>query len=276
MGYSKFSMYNFFFLVMVFSMVLGQQNDHQILLNDRDSLISFMFGIVSDPHHLWESWNSFTIHLCNWTGIVCDKKIKRVVDLDLSHHSLRGTISPALSGLSFLKILDLSGNLLEGKNPAGLGYLLKLNQLSLSSNLLEGKIPNELGFLHELKYLDLGSNNLSVNSSNLQELELAGNNLGGELHPIIGNISMNLAQIHLDDNLIYGLIPIQISNLSNITLLNLSSNHLNGTIPPELCQMGKLERLYLSNNSLSGSIPSAFVNVPQLGLLDLSKTSDLD
>ncbi|KAJ8562158.1 hypothetical protein K7X08_011449 [Anisodus acutangulus] len=386
MGYSKFSMYYFFFLIMVFSLVLGQKNDHQIMLYDRDSLVLFMSGIVSDPHHVLESWNSSTIHLCKWTGIRCDKKIKRVVELDLSHHSLRGTISPSLSGLSFLQILDLSGNLLEGKIPAELGYLLKLNQLSLSSNHLEGKIPNELGYLQELKYLDLGSNNLSgaiplplfcncsaslqymdlsnnslsgeipmhnecelsglkflllwsnelvgevpkalsnssklewldlesnllsgelpsdivskmpnlqflylsynnfdsqsdntdltpffaslVNSSNLQELELAGNNLGGELPPIIGNISKNLAQIHLDDNLIYGPIPTQISNLSNITLLNLSSNYLNGTIPPELCQMGKLERLYLSNNSLSGVIPSAFGNVPHLGLLDLSK-----
>ncbi|XP_060171145.1 putative leucine-rich repeat receptor-like serine/threonine-protein kinase At2g24130 [Lycium barbarum] len=385
MGYSKFSKYNFFFLIMVFYVVLGQKND-QIMLNDRASLLSFMSGIVSDPYHVLESWNSSNIHLCNWTGIVCDKQINRVVELDLSHHSLRGTISSSLSGLSFLQILDLSGNLLQGKIPAEIGYLLKLNQLSLSSNLLEENIPNELGFLHELKYLDLGSNNLSgeiplpmfcncsaslqymdlsnnslsgkipmdnycvlsrlkflllwsnqlvgevpqalsnssklewldlesnslsgelpsnivskmpklqflylsynnfvsqsdntdlmpffaslVNSSNLQELELAGNNLGGELPPIIGNISKNLAQIHLDDNLIYGPIPTQISNLGNITLLNLSSNHLNGTIPPELCKMGKLERLYLSNNSFSGVIPSAFGNVSHLGLLDLSK-----
>ncbi|KAH0652166.1 hypothetical protein KY289_029844 [Solanum tuberosum] len=347
-----------------------------------------MSMIVSDPSHVLESWNSSNIHVCNWTGIVCDKKIHRVVELDLSHHSLRGTISPSLSGLSFLQILDLSGNLLEGQIPAELGNLVKLNQLSLSSNLLEGEIPNELGFLHELKYLDLGTNNLSgaiplslfcncsaslqymdlsnnslrgeipmddhcelsglkflllwsnelvgevpialskstklewldlesnslsgelpsdivskmpklqflylsynnfdshsgntdltpffaslVNSTNLQELELAGNNLGGELPPIIGNISKNLAQIHLDDNLIYGSIPTQISSLVNITLLNLSSNHLNGTIPPELCRMGKLERLYLSNNSLSGVIPSAFGNVSHLGLLDLSKNN---
>ncbi|XP_049412499.1 putative leucine-rich repeat receptor-like serine/threonine-protein kinase At2g24130 [Solanum stenotomum] len=387
MGCSKFSMYNFFFLIMVFSIVLGQKND-QIMLNDRDSLVSFMSMIVSDPFHVLESWNSSNVDVCNWTGIVCDKKIHRVVELDLSHHSLRGTISPSLSGLSFLQILDLSGNLLEGQIPAELGNLVKLNQLSLSSNLLEGEIPNELGFLHELKYLDLGTNNLSgaiplslfcncsaslqymdlsnnslrgeipmndhcelsglkflllwsnelvgevpialskstklewldlesnslsgelpsdivskmpklqflylsynnfdshsgntdltpffaslVNSTNLQELELAGNNLGGELPPIIGNISKNLAQIHLDDNLIYGPIPTQISSLVNITLLNLSSNHLNGTIPPELCRMGKLERLYLSNNSLSGVIPSAFGNVSHLGLLDLSKNN---
>ncbi|PHT75255.1 putative leucine-rich repeat receptor-like serine/threonine-protein kinase [Capsicum annuum] len=385
MGYSKFSMYNFLFLIMVFSMVLGQKND-QKLLNDSDSLVSFMSGIVSDPHHVLESWNSSNIHVCNWTGIVCDMKIKRVVELDLSHHSLRGKISPSLFDLTFLHILDLSGNLLEGSIPAELGRLLRLNQLSLSSNLLDGKIPNELGYLDELKYLDLGSNNLSgaipvslfcncsaslqymdlsnnslsgeipmddhcalsglkflllwsnelvgkvpralskstklewldlesnsfngelpsdivskmprlqflylsyndfdshrdntdltpffaslVNSSNLQELELAGNNLGGVLPPIIGNISKNLAQIHLDDNLIYGPIPTQISSLGNLTLLNLSSNHLNGTIPRELCQMGKLERLYLSNNSLSGVIPSAFGNVSHLGLLDLSK-----
>ncbi|XP_022883187.1 putative leucine-rich repeat receptor-like serine/threonine-protein kinase At2g24130 [Olea europaea var. sylvestris] len=111
-----------------------------------------------------------------------------------------------------------------------------------------------------------------ANCSNLTELNLAGNHLGGELPSIIGTLSTKLAKINLDDNHIHGPIPPEISNLFNITLLNLSNNILlNGSIPPELFQLGSLERLYLSNNSLSGHIPSAFGNVPHLGLLDVSK-----
>ncbi|GFS36066.1 leucine-rich receptor-like protein kinase family protein [Actinidia rufa] len=344
-----------------------------------------MSRIVSDSENSLKNWNSSSVHVCNWAGIRCNIARDRVMELDLSGSSLKGEISPAISNLSFLRILDLSDNLFEGHIPTELGRLFHLKQLSLSSNLLRGKIPVELAFLRELVYLSLGSNHLSgeipvpiscnlsslqyldlsnnslsgfiplndkcelrelrylllwsnklvgeipqalsnssklewldlelnslsgelpsnivskmpqlqylylsynffishdgntdlkpfftslANSSNLQELELAGNNIGGAIPSIIGDLSSKLVQIHLDDNRIYGSIPPEISNLINLTLLNLSSNLLNGSIPPQLCKLGKLERLYLSNNSFSGEIPSTFGKIPHLGLLDLSK-----
>ncbi|XP_030510003.2 putative leucine-rich repeat receptor-like serine/threonine-protein kinase At2g24130 [Cannabis sativa] len=359
---------------------------------DRVALLSFMSQIVSDPQHVFEDWNSLknnnNNNVCNWFGIRCNSEKTRVVELDLSGKSLKGTISSSLSNLSSLNILDLSRNSFHGHIPRELGSLLELGQLSLSSNFLEGNIPFELGYLHKLVYLDLGTNQLKgqipfslfcnqssnslqyvdlsnnslsgeiplknkcqlkelrffllwsnqlegqippalsnssklewldlesnklngelpseivrkmpqlqflylsyndfvshdgntnlepfftslLNSSNFQELELAGNNLGGVIPSSIGDLSStNLVQMHLDENLIYGNIPPQISKLVNLTLLNLSSNLLNGTIPSELCKMGKLERVYLSNNSLSGEIPSALGNTPHLGLLDLSR-----
>ncbi|KAL7229599.1 hypothetical protein ACSBR2_008160 [Camellia fascicularis] len=386
MDFSNFNFLSLFLFVIFFVDVLSSQDNAQILKNDRASLLSFMSGIRNDPGHALKSWNSSSVHVCNWSGVGCNTNRDQVVELILSGKSLRGNISPAISNLSFLAILDLSGNFFEGHIPADLGYLFRLKQLSLSSNLLEGKVPTELGYLRQLQYLSLGSNQLTgeipvpllcngsssleyvdlsnnslsgliplsnecelrelrflllwsnklvghvpqallnssklkwidlesnflsgelpnevvnkmpqlqylylsynnfishdgntnlkpffaslSNSSNLQELELAGNNISGELPSIIGDLSINLVQIHLDDNLIYGFIPPQISNLVNLTLLNLSSNLLNGSISPELCRLEKLERLYLSNNSLSGEIPSAFGNVAHLGLLDLSK-----
>ncbi|GAV88804.1 Pkinase domain-containing protein/LRR_1 domain-containing protein/LRRNT_2 domain-containing protein/LRR_8 domain-containing protein, partial [Cephalotus follicularis] len=353
------------------------------------SLLMFKSSIVLDPAHVLDSWNSSSLHVCNWTGIKCNNATNQVVHLVLSGQSLRGTISPALANLSSLEVLVLSQNFFEGHIPAELGSLLQLRRLSLSWNLLQGKIPAELGFLHQLVYIDLGSNRLEgdiplplfcngtsstlyymdlsnnslsgeiplkkecelrelkylllwsnrlvgsvpqalancsklkwldlesnllsgelpsqivrkmpelqflylsfnefashdantnlepffaslVNSSNLQELGIAGNDLGGKIPPIIGDLSTNVVEIHLDDNLIYGSIPPHISKLVNVTLLNFSSNLLSGTIPPELCGMQKLERVYLSNNSLSGEIPSALGNIPHLGLLDLSKNN---
>ncbi|KAK6156641.1 hypothetical protein DH2020_010889 [Rehmannia glutinosa] len=360
------------------------ENDAQIL-NDRVSLLSFMSGITHDPENALESWNSSIIHVCKWSGVECDMNKNRVIELNLSHKSLRGKISPALFNLSHLAILDLSGNFFQGLIPSEIGYLNRLKELSLSSNLLEGNIPSEIASLQQLVYLNLGSNKLAGeipisifcnassslqyldlsnnslsgeiplqnrcaltelkylllwsnrlvgkvplslsnssklewldletnlltgdlpseilsnmphlkflylsynhfsshndntnlepffaslrNSSNLQEIDLAGNYIGGELPSIIGDLSA-LVQINLDTNFIYGPIPPQLSNIVNLTLLNLSSNLLNGTIPSELCQMGRLERLYLSNNSLSGHIPPEFGNMPHLGLLDLSK-----
>ncbi|KAF8392999.1 hypothetical protein HHK36_021240 [Tetracentron sinense] len=384
MGFCRLAKFNSLCLIIILVVVSSEENAQ--VLKDRASLLSFMSGIVSDPDHALESWNSSSFQVCNWTGIRCDSRNDRVVELDLSSRSLRGTISQALSNLSFLSVLDFSGNFFGGQIPAELGALSRLKQLSFSSNLLEGKIPAELGLLRRLVYLNLGNNQLMgeipvsllcngsssieyidlsnnslsgeiplknqcelrklkylllwsnrlvgrippalsnssklewldlesnslmgelpleivykmpqlqylylsynffvshngntnlrpffsslVNCSNLQELELAGNNLGGEIPSIIGDLSTSLVQIHLDENLIHGPVPPDLSNLVNLTLLNLSSNFLNGSIPTELCRMGKLERVYFSNNLLSGEIPSAFGDIPHLGLLDLSQ-----
>ncbi|XP_051131570.1 putative leucine-rich repeat receptor-like serine/threonine-protein kinase At2g24130 [Andrographis paniculata] len=391
MGWCNFSMFDLIFSIVVLYAV-HSRNDARIL-HDGLSLLSFMSGITNDPQNSLLSWRSSypsSAHnlsqVCEWSGVGCDANKNRVVELNLSHKSLHGTISPALFNLSELQILDLSGNFFQGWIPVEIGSLSNLVELSLSTNLLVGKIPAELGFLKELVYLNLGSNKLSgeiptslfcngssslqyldlsnnsltgeipldngcdqlkelkylllwsnrlvgevplalsnssklewldleqnlltgelpyevfasmshlkflylsynnfsshngntdlnpffaslVNSSNLQEIDLAGNNLGGELPSIIGDLSA-LVQINLDSNLIHGPIPPQISRLVNLTLLNLSNNFLDGSVPSELCQMGRLERLILSNNSLSGDIPSTLWNTPHLGLLDLSK-----
>nr|XP_048320932.1 putative leucine-rich repeat receptor-like serine/threonine-protein kinase At2g24130 [Ziziphus jujuba var. spinosa] len=383
LGFYRFSMFSFLCFIIFKAVALTQESVQ--LERDRAALLSFKSGIVSDAQHVLDDWTS-SIPVCNWSGIKCNNGRDRVVELDLSGRSLRGTISPFLANLSSLTVLDLSRNSFQGDIPPKLGFLMQLTELSLSSNLLQGNIPSELGFLHKLVYLDLGSNRLNgqlpdslfcngssslqyidlsnnslsgeiplknecelkelrffllwsnrlvgrvppalsnssklewldlesnmltgelpsdivrkmpllqflylsyndfvshndntnlepffnslVNSSNFQELELAGNNLGGKIPYSIGDLSTNLVQIHLHENLIFGSIPPHISKLVNLTLLNLSSNLLNGTIPPELCRMGKLERVLLSDNSLSGEIPSAFGDTSHLGLLDLSK-----
>ncbi|XP_057767789.1 putative leucine-rich repeat receptor-like serine/threonine-protein kinase At2g24130 [Salvia miltiorrhiza] len=376
--HSKFSLLSSILVLYMLSV------DAQIL-DERAALLSFVSGISSDPEHALSNWNASDLPLCKWSGVGCDMSKNRVIELNLSHKSLRGTISPSLFALSQLEILDLSGNFLHGRIPPEIGSLLRLKELSLASNSLQGNIPSQVGTLKQLVYLNLGSNKLDgeipsslfcngssslqyldlsnnslhgqlplqnqcalselrylllwsnslagqvplplsnssklewldlefnhfegelpcnilsrmphlkflylsynhfssqdgntnlvpffaslKHSSNLQELDLAGNHLGGALPPIIGDLSA-LVQINLDTNFIYGEIPPQISNLVNLTLLNLSSNLMNGTIPSELCQMAKLERLYLSNNSLSGHIPASLGDMPHLGLLDLSK-----
>ena len=385
MGLSRFSPLISFLYCFIAVLVGVYSEENARIFHDRASLLAFLSGVVLDPENTLKSWNSSGVHVCNWSGVRCNNGRDRVIELDLRSHALRGTISPAISNLSFLRVLDLSGNFFEGEIPAEIGALFRLQQLSLSSNLLRGKIPAELGLLRELVYLNLGSNQLVgeipvslfcngsstleyvdfsnnslsgeiplkncelkelrflllwsnrlvghvpqalsnstklewldvesnllsgelpsgivqkmpnlqilylsyndfvshdgntnlepffaslVNCSNFQELELGGNNLGGEIPSIIGDLSTSLAQIHLDENLIYGPIPADISRLVNLTLLNLSSNLLNGSIPSELSPMGRLERVYFSNNSLSGEIPSAFGDIPHLGLLDLSE-----
>lgn len=208
--------------------------------------------------------------------------------IDLSNNSLSGEI-PLKNEceLKALRFLLLWSNHFVGQVPPSLSNSSKLEWLDLESNMLSGELPSDIvRKMPLLQFLYLSDNdfvshddntnlvpffNSLVNSSNFQELELAGNNLGGQIPYSIGDLSTKLVQIHLDQNLIYGSIPPHISKLVNLTLLNLSNNLLNGTIPPDLCRMGKLERVYLSNNSLSGDIPDALGDIPHLGLIDFSK-----
>ncbi|XP_047308737.1 putative leucine-rich repeat receptor-like serine/threonine-protein kinase At2g24130 [Impatiens glandulifera] len=209
--------------------------------------------------------------------------------IDFSNNTLHGEIP--LNNQCYLKqlrFLLLWSNHLTGQIPKSLSNSSYLKWLDLESNFLSGELPAEVvNHMPHLQFLYLSYNNfvshkentdlepffLSLkNCSNLQELELAGNNLRGEIPPIIGSLSSsNLKEIHLHDNLLHGPIPPQISNLFNLSLLNLSNNFLNGSIPSDLSRMKKLERLYLSNNSLSGEIPASLGEIHHLGLLDLSK-----
>lgn len=157
---------------------------------DRASLLSFLVGIASDPERALDSWNALGLHVCQWSGITCHNVTRAVVKLDVSGRSLRGTISPALSGLSSLVILDLSNNFLEGQIPPEIRSLVRLKQLSLAWNLLEGKIADELGSLQQLVYVDLGSNRLSGNiplelfcnwSTSIEYIDLSNNTLSGKL-----------------------------------------------------------------------------------------------
>ncbi|WOL08619.1 leucine-rich repeat receptor-like serine/threonine-protein kinase [Canna indica] len=207
--------------------------------------------------------------------------------VDLSNNSLAGEVPLADEcRLPDLRFLLLWSNNFEGSIPAALSNSSKLSWIDFESNHLSGVLPSGIfDKMPFLQFLYLSYNNLSShddntnltpffaslrNCSHLQELELAGNNLGGSIPPLIGDLSINLVQLHLDENAISGPIPPNISNLVNLTYLNLSYNYLNGSIPPDLSRLRKLERVYLSHNLLSGEIPVSLGEIPHLGLLDIS------
>ncbi|CAN6214760.1 unnamed protein product [Urochloa humidicola] len=207
--------------------------------------------------------------------------------LDLANNSLSGDIP--YSGecrLPSLRFLLLWSNDLSGEIPPALANSPILEWVDFESNYLSGELPSQVfDRLPRLQFLYLSYNNLSSHGGNtdlapffrslsnctrLQELELAGNDLGGNLAAGAGDLPRGLRQLHLEDNAITGSIPPNISVLVNLTYLNLSNNLLNGSIPPELSRMRRLERLYLSNNLLSGEIPNTLGEIPHLGLVDLS------
>nr|GFC43142.1 protein kinase-like domain-containing protein [Tanacetum cinerariifolium] len=115
--------------------------------------------ITHDPYKVLTSWNH-SFHFCDWSGISCGKRHKRVTALQLDSQGLEGSLSPHVGNLSFLRELSLANNSFQGTIPDALGRLSRLRRLYLHRNKFNGVIPTNLS-----------------GCSNIEELWLAGNNL---------------------------------------------------------------------------------------------------
>ena len=65
-------------------------------------------------------------------------------------------------------------------------------------------------------------------------------------------------KLDLSNNYISGIIPHELTQLTQLSYLNLSLNKLSGEIPPNIDNLSSLSVLDLSHNNLSGSIPPKF------------------
>jgi Leucine-rich repeat (LRR) protein len=143
---------------------------------DRLALLKFKESVSHDPYNLLSSWNASSFHFCNWLGITCGRRHQRVTALDLHGCNLRGSISPYIGNLTFLRVVNLGNNNFYGEIPQEVGHLFRLQHLNFSINTLRGKIPTSVTNCLELRSMDMFSNELIGNIPKqlgpLQKLEL--------------------------------------------------------------------------------------------------------
>ncbi|WP_339869278.1 PKD domain-containing protein [uncultured Algoriphagus sp.] len=186
-----------------------------------------------------------------WYGITVDAA-GHVVELNLSNNNLVGTLSTAISGLTYLKTLNVDGNNLTGSIPTTLGTLTGLNQLILSNNDFRNGIPYQIGSLTNILYLNISNNPL----------------LGGSIPTQLGNLSQLQALLLTYSNLSGG-IPSSLRYLTSLSVLYLTGNELAGAIFSQINQMSSLRILQLGDNNLSGAIPATLLSTPHLEELSL-------
>ncbi|XP_024516304.1 probable LRR receptor-like serine/threonine-protein kinase IRK [Selaginella moellendorffii] len=183
--------------------------------------------------------------------------------LGASENRLSGSIPAGVGSLSRLSSLDLSHNSLSGEIPPELGQCQMLVSLDLSYNLLSGEIPSFLESLSRLEVLRLPGNSFSggvpewivTGFPELQELNLAENDLGGTLPSSIGSMKA-LRRLYLHNNNLQGALPPTLGGCFNLSTIDLSSNNFSGAIPDEIFEL-ELESLALAMNSFSGGLPAA-------------------
>ncbi|KAJ8617103.1 hypothetical protein MRB53_013289 [Persea americana] len=288
------------FLVFINSLCSAQSTIHLGNETDRMALLAFKKKIINDPHGVLSSWNS-SFHFCMWSGVTCSRRHPhRVKTLNLTAQSFRGSLSPQIGNLSFLRAIYLSDNKLEGHIPQEIGKLFRLQNLSLLNNSLVGEIPNTLTQCLQLRILRFRSNNLvgkipmAIGSlSKLYLLSLSENRLQGHIPPSLGNLSslvvldlmensldgsipeelgqlVKLQFLAIDGNKCLGKIPYTLYNLSLLRVLGVGDNRLYGSLPPELgLFLPKLEELYVSENKFTGPIPVSLGNASRLFILSL-------
>ncbi|KAK7815592.1 lrr receptor-like serine/threonine-protein kinase [Quercus suber] len=180
---------------------------------------------LNGPAEALSNWNPTDEAPCVWLGITCNIN-KEVVELELRHLSLYGTV------------------------PTNLSSLVSLTKVVLSSTNLTGSVPREIAILHELNYLDLSDNALTgaIPSEICNLLKLQEIHLPKEIFP---------KESFIGDNKLTGPIPREIGNLENLHILGLDLNRISGNVPAEIFGCRNLEYLNLHSNLITGNFPGA-------------------
>ncbi len=160
------------------------------LVRDCEALVDMRETLLGKRREL-ANWGSGT-PLDEWYGIEVTGVPARVTAIRLSGNSLRGTLPPRLSDLTYLQALDLSRNSFSGRIPRELGRLAALRRVDLSKNFLYGPIPPELGRL-----------------TNLTDLDLSWNRLTGAIPEALSQVS-GLREVRLRENALRGCVPAEL------------------------------------------------------------------
>ncbi|GJV27386.1 leucine-rich repeat protein [Tanacetum coccineum] len=260
---------------------------------DYKALLSFKSTITHDPNNVLASWNH-SFHFCDWSGISCGKRQKRVTALRLESQSLEGSLSPHVGNLSFLRELylaNLSGcsNLEElhlglnkqvGSIPKEMSLLSKLSLLVIQFNQLTGGIPPFFGNITSMEVFAASANPLGGSIPDtlglwkrLKSFGCGSCNLYGSIPHSIFNLSL-LVNFSLPDNHLTGSLPLEFGNqLPNLVYLQLWGNELTGVLPPSLSNCSKLRHLEMTNNSFSGKLTIDFPKLRDINEIYLAKNN---
>uniref|UniRef100_A0A2N9I4A1 non-specific serine/threonine protein kinase n=1 Tax=Fagus sylvatica TaxID=28930 RepID=A0A2N9I4A1_FAGSY len=247
------------------------------------------------------SWND-SIQFCNWHGVTCGRRHQRVTALELEGHNLRGTITPYIGNLTFLRKINLRNNSFYGEIPKEVGQLIRLQHLKFSNNMLGGEIPASLTNCSDLRVIEIYLNKLIGNIpmelgslTKLFSLKVGANHLTGGIPPSLGNLSLllefSVVYNNLEGNIpesighlkslevftvgvnkLAGMIPSSLYNISSISYFVLAGNQFIGTLPANIgLTLPNLQTFFIGENEFYGSIPGSLCNASRLGELDLSQ-----
>ncbi|GAB4841898.1 Protein STRUBBELIG-REPTOR FAMILY 6 [Ancistrocladus abbreviatus] len=148
----------------------------------------------------------------------------------------------------------------------------RVTEIKIPGLGLSGSIGFQMDKLTALNELDASNNNLGMTipyqlPPNVQRLNLAGNNFGGEV-PYSISMMTSLNYLNLSHNHLQQQLNDMFGKLSSLSTLDLSYNSLPGNLPESFSSLTNLNSLYLESNQFTGTI-DVLANLP-LQNLDVS------
>ena len=283
-------------------------NDVATIATNPDDVAAVKSLYVSTNGRNWLNninWNWMKGDPCTspWHGITCStiNSERRIVEIDLEHNNLDGTIPTDIRKLSELRTLNLRNNQLNGMLQHAVFQIHTLQYIDLSINSITGPLPTKLS-MPNLTTLVLRMNHLTGsitavwNAPKLQILNLENNQLTGNLPKGISSLQsvleLTLEQIHLT-----GPLPASYGKLSNLSVLWLYQNRfrhnsipkswsglksltdirldgLRGSIPSTIAQdWPTIRNIDLGNGQLTGKIPTSICECHHLSSISLNNNT---
>uniref|UniRef100_A0A8R7QCN4 Protein kinase domain-containing protein n=2 Tax=Triticum urartu TaxID=4572 RepID=A0A8R7QCN4_TRIUA len=144
--------------------------------------------------------------------------------------------------------------------------------------MLHGPVPPALWQLTDMVELYLNNNSLGgeihpdiTGMRNLREITLYSNNFTGELPQALGlNTTPGILRVDLTGNRFHGAVPPGLCTGGQLAILDLGYNRFHGRFPSEIARCQSLYRINLNNNRISGSLPADLGTNRGLSYIDMS------
>lgn len=220
---------------------------------EKEILLQFKGNITDDPYNSLQSWVPSGNPCVDFSGVFCNAQglVDKIV---LWNTSLAGILSPALSGLTAIRVLTLFGNRFSGNIPSEYAQLQTLWKINVSSNALSGSIPDFIGDLPSIRFLDFSRNGYT-----------------GEIPFALFKNCDKTKFVSFSHNSFSGSIPESIVNCSSLEGFDFSFNSLSGELPSGICDIRVLKFASLRSNLFSGSsVEEEVLKCQSLVYLDLS------
>ncbi|AAF75806.1 putative protein kinase RLK-Pelle-LRR-VII-1 family [Arabidopsis thaliana] len=240
--------------IFVHIIITSSRSFSDSIITEREILLQFKDNINDDPYNSLASWVS-NADLCNsFNGVSCNQEgfVEKIV---LWNTSLAGTLTPALSGLTSLRVLTLFGNRITGNLPLDYLKLQTLWKINVSSNALSGLVPEFIGDLPNLRFLDLSKNAFF-----------------GEIPNSLFKFCYKTKFVSLSHNNLSGSIPESIVNCNNLIGFDFSYNGITGLLP-RICDIPVLEFVSVRRNLLSGDVFEEISKCKRLSHVDIGSNS---